>query len=132
MNLKYKNTKIQCLMKPTEDHLGLPDNDYWVHLYLTIENEEEKIAIDKKMISIIELQELYSVIKEQLNREVFLEKRISFIKNFLHFHFTKNNSLIIKLYSYEKTSEFNTLVFEREEVQELYQKIKVFKQKNHE
>ncbi len=125
MKLKNNDTTLSIKYEVTDSKLGIKATDYWIKVLMDVKNNDFTINIDKEIISLNELKMLSKEIDNFIRNSI--DKKITFIKNYLIFEFKSNQIVEQKLFFDEiNRNKFYSIWYTKDEIIEFNNIIKNF------
>ena len=82
MILKKDSTKFDLSVRDSNSTMGLREGDHWCIFDISISNQNFHLDISKEILSKNELADLLQELRDFLDGNDILKKRVSFIKNY--------------------------------------------------
>ena len=124
MKLNYKKTLVDITLKPTNNNVGLKENDYWYLVTIKINNEEYNCEITKEMLTNNEINTTINILENYINNNEI--NKINYITNYIKIDLLKDKLELTFIEPISTNSKKYKVIFNKNEISEL---ISIFKTK---
>lgn len=125
MKLKFKETQLNIKLDPTNNNIGLKEEDYWYLTTIKVMNNEYNYEITKEILTDKEINSTIDMLEKYINNNI-VSKEISYITNYIKFNLYEENIELILIEPLSENSKTYSIVLDKDEVLEL---INILKQK---
>lgn len=117
MKLKHKKTLFDITLKPTNNKVGLKENDYWYLVTIKINNEEYNCEVTKEMLTNNEINNTINILENYINNNEI--NIINYITNYIKINLLEDNLELTFIEPISEDSKKYKVIFNKNEISEL-------------
>ena len=119
MKLIFKNTDLNIELHPSNNNIGLRENDYWYLVSLCVKNDEYNYEINKEILTNNEINNTIDILEQYIDNKTNI-KEIKYITNYIKFKLLGNKNLELTIIEkLSKSSKKYSIILEEKEILEL-------------
>lgn len=123
MKLNFKNTLFDITLKPTENKIGLKENDYWYLVTIKINNDEYNNEVTKEMLTNNEINNTINILENYINNNEI--NKIDYITNYIKLNLLEDKLELTFIEPISADSKKYKVIFNKNEISELINVMKI-------
>ncbi|MGN1336890.1 MAG: hypothetical protein ACI4WW_00240 [Candidatus Coprovivens sp.] len=123
MKLNFKNTLFDITLKPTENKIGLKENDYWYLVTIKINNDEYNNEVTKEMLTNNEINNTINILENYINNNEI--NKIDYITNYIKLNLLEDKLELTFIEPISADSKKCKVIFNKNEISELINIMKI-------
>lgn len=123
MKLNFKNTLFDITLKPTENKIGLKENDYWYLVTIKINNDEYNNEVTKEMLTNNEINNTINILENYINNNEI--NKIDYITNYIKLNLLEDKLELTFIEPISADSNKYKVIFNKNEISELINVMKI-------